>query len=149
MLNKENKSLILKYCDFSIFMPKMALMILAIFALSGCSTLGTNSSDDSYFSEVEAAFVQETRSLNTSIIRNAPGLNQEGPDNIVKNYTDEQLVEEGYKLCESFTLGATIKDIIASSPDVNNQYANTAIGLGAVYHLCPSYSYLADSFLNG
>jgi hypothetical protein len=123
------------------------LALASVITLSGCS-FGVNDSEAN-MNDAEKTFVEETRSLNTSIIRNAPGLNQEGPDNIVKNYTDEELVAEGYRLCESFAIGITLKDIIVGSVDANTQYANTAIGLGAAYHLCPSYKYLADEFVNG
>jgi hypothetical protein len=123
------------------------LALASVITLSGCS-FGVNDSEAN-MNDAEKTFVEETRSLNTSVIRNAPGLNQEGPDNIVKNYTDEELLAEGYRLCESFAMGATLKDIIVGSVDANTQYANTAIGLGAAYHLCPSYNYLADEFLNG
>jgi hypothetical protein len=129
------------------FIKSFILASAAILMLSGCS-LGFNDTGAN-LNDVEKVFVEETRSLNTSVIRNAPGLNQEGPDNIVKNYTDEELVAEGYRLCESFAIGATLKDIIVGSVDANTQYANTAIGLGAAYHLCPSYKYLADEFVNG
>lgn len=139
-----NKSL----ADYSLLF-KTTIGVLSVLILSGCSFNFNGSENSINLSDIEKTFLEETRSLNTSLIRNAPGLNQEGPQNIVKNYTDEQLVAEGYRICESFAAGATLKDVVLESSDVNIQYANTSIGLGAAYNLCPTYKSLADSFLNG